>query len=64
LSALIAILIAIVNPDLAAANADRVPILPPIKVPNMVKTAYYHLVLGFQIPHSPKKNGLAYFLLE
>jgi hypothetical protein len=58
-------LIAIVNPDLAAANDRGIPILPPIKVPNMVKTAYYHLVLGFQIPFSfTEENGLAYFLLN
>jgi hypothetical protein len=57
-------LIAIVNPDLAAANADRgIPILPPIKVPNMVKTAY-HLVLGFQIPffiHRRKRSSIFSF---
>jgi hypothetical protein len=59
-------LIAIVNPDLAAANADRgIPILPPIKVPNMVKPFIITWYWAFKFPfHSPKKNGLAYFLLN
>jgi hypothetical protein len=57
-------LIAIVNPDLAAANADRgIPILPPIKVPNMVKPLI--ITWYFQIPFSfTEENGLAYFLLN